>query len=248
MKILLSNLGHLRGINGSLTHHLLFAHRHFYCSAIVQENVWRQTTDMIEREKPDVCCFVEIEHTAFHTGHVCAANVMAASYPYFDIENKYAEASRLRTFRMMRGKSNAFMAKRDFPHEKLYFSHGVKRLIYRINLASDLTLFFAHFSLNKKTRAKQLQQVGRLIHETPGEVIFMGDFNILGGFKELAPLLAGNNLVLLNREEHPTFTFHRLKRVLDICLCTQGIATRSQLQVVPQPYSDHAALLLEIKA
>jgi len=246
MKILLSNLGHLSGISGSLTHHLLFAHRHFYCSAAVQDKVWRQLTEVIGREKPDLCCFMEIEQAVFHAGNFCQIeDLTAESYPYFDIENKYAHASRLRRFPMTRGKSNAFLAKRDFPYEKIYFSHGTKRLIYKIDLAREITLFFTHFSLNKKTRSRQLAEARRLIHDTPGEIIFMGDFNILSGFKELAPLL-GDDLVLLNREEHPTFTFHVFRKVLDICICTRGIAGRSHLQVIPQPYSDHAALLLEI--
>lgn len=243
----MSNLGHLRGISGSLTHHLLLAHRHFYCSAAVQENVWRQLTGVISREHPDLCCFVEIEQAAFHSANFCLLEDIAGeSYPFFDIENKYGYTSRLRSFPMTRGKSNAFLAKHDFSYEKIHFSHGTKRLIYKISLAPEVTLFFAHFSLNKKTRTRQLQEVRQLISDTPGEVIFLGDFNILGGFWELEPLLHQNDLVLLNRKEHPTFTFHFFRKVLDICICTRNIAARSRLLVIPQPYSDHAALLLEV--
>jgi endonuclease/exonuclease/phosphatase family metal-dependent hydrolase len=246
MKILMSNLGHLRGISGSLTHHLLLAHRHFYCSTTVQENVWRQLTEVISRERPDLCCFVEIEQAAFHSANFCLLEDIAGeSYPFFDIENKYSHTSRLRTFPMTRGKSNAFLAKHDFAYEKIHFSHGTKRLIYKINLAPEVTLFCAHFSLNKKTRARQLQEARQMIQDTQGEVIFLGDFNILGGFEELEPLLQ-NDLVLLNRKEHPTFTFHFFRKVLDICICTKNIAARSHLRVIPQPYSDHAALLLEV--
>jgi endonuclease/exonuclease/phosphatase family metal-dependent hydrolase len=146
---------------------------------------------------------------------------------------------------MTRGKSNAFLAKQDFSYEKILFSHGTKRLIYKITLAPEIILFFAHFSLNKRTRTRQLQEVQQLIANTPGKVIFLGDFNILSGFGELEPLLQ-NDLVLLNRVEHPTFTFHIFRKVLDICICTKNIAQHCQLQVIPQPYSDHEALLLEV--
>lgn len=246
MKILMSNLGHLRGINGSLTHHILFAHRHFYCSATIQEQVWRQLTQVIRVEHPDLCCFVEIEQTAFHQANFSLlADIAGELYPFFDIENKYSHASRLRTFPMTRGKSNAFLAKQHFPYEKIHFSHGTKRLIYKIKLVPAITLFFAHFSLNRKVRAQQLQEVRELIDGTPGEAIFLGDFNILGGFKELEPLLH-NDLVLLSSNEHPTFTFHFFRKVLDICICTKNIAPHCHLRVIPQPYSDHAALVLEI--
>ena len=59
-------------------------------------------------------------------------------------------------------------------------------------------------------------------------------------------LLHSNELVLLNSEEHPTFTFHIIRKVLDICICTKNISRRSHLQVIPQPYSDHAALLIDV--
>jgi endonuclease/exonuclease/phosphatase family metal-dependent hydrolase len=99
--------------------------------------------------------------------------------------------------------------------------------------------------LNRKVRAQQLQEVRELIDGTPGEAIFLGDFNILGGFKELEPLLH-NDLVLLSSNEQPTFTFHLFRKVLDICICTRNIAPHCHLRVIPQPYSDHAALVLEI--
>lgn len=247
MKILMSNLGYLRGISGSLTHHILFAHRHFHCTTAVQNNVWKQLTQIVAKERPDVCCFVEIEQASFHTSNICHLDDLAGeSYPYFDIENKYAPTSRLRKLPVTRGKSNAFLAKKEFAFEKYYFMHGTKRLVYKIALTPSVTLFFAHFSLSKKTRAQQLSEVRELIARTEGEVIFMGDFNILGGFKELAPLLQQGNLVLMNQEEHTTFTFHTFQKTLDICLCTKGIAEKCGLRIIPQPYSDHAALLLEV--
>ncbi|MBX7147081.1 MAG: endonuclease/exonuclease/phosphatase family protein [Alphaproteobacteria bacterium] len=248
MKILMSNLGYLRGISGSLTHHILFAYRHFYCSAVVQEKVWRQLAEIMSRERPDLCCFVEIEQAAFHKANFCLLEgITGETYPFFDIENKYLNTSPLRSFPLTRGKSNAFLSKQDLPYKKIHFTCGTKRLIYKIGLTSEVTLFFTHFSLNKKVRKRQLLEAGQMVKNTPGEVIFLGDFNILSGFKELAPLLQNGELVLLNRKEHKTFTFHVFHKVLDICLCTKNIAHQCNLQVIPQPYSDHDALLLEIK-
>src|SRR5690606_25462638 len=128
----------------------------------------------------------------------------------------------------------------------IHFTHGVKRLIYKLKLRQDLTLFFAHFALKRRVREKQLLQVDQLIESTPGNIIFMGDFNLLDGLSELDPLLQGKTMTLLNRPEEYTFTFHKRQLVLDVCICTPALAERSVLHVVPQPYSDHAALLLTV--
>ena len=60
--------------------------------------------------------------------------------------------------------------------------------------------------------------------------------------------MVDNQIVLLNKEDVPTFTFHQRQLVLDLCLCTPGIAERADLRVVPQPYSDHAALVVALEA
>jgi endonuclease/exonuclease/phosphatase family metal-dependent hydrolase len=247
-KILFSNIGYARGINGCLSHHLLLAHRHVYCSPAVQEKALQQIRGLIESENPDICCFVEIDKGSFPSSNFNQLEALVnEKYAYFDIENKYAQASMLRSFALTKGKSNAFLAKQKIPFEKTYFSDGTKRLVYKIALAEGITLFFAHFSLKKKVRMRQLVQVRHMIGETSGEVIFLGDFNIMTGLEELMPLLHQNQLVLVNREEHHTFTFHRKTLLLDLCICSKGIAARTDLKIVPQPYSDHAALVLTIR-
>jgi len=246
-KILMSNLGYLRGINGRLAQHLFYAHRHFYCSITTQKKSLCQLADLIEKEDPDICCFVEVD-----SGSTTSANfnqfeaILSEHYPYFDSENKYGLTSRLRTSPRTRGKSNAFMAKQPLEYEKIYFTHGTKRLIYKIRVTPDLTLFFTHFSLKKAVRAQQLLQIRRMMEETPGEHIFLGDFNIWTGFAELAPLLHENNLHLSNKDDHFTFTFHRFQKVLDLCVCSKTLEGRLSLRVLPQSFSDHAALLVEI--
>jgi endonuclease/exonuclease/phosphatase family metal-dependent hydrolase len=245
--ILMSNLGYLRGINGGLMHHIRYAYRNFYCSRDVQEACLEQVIGLIEQERPDVCCFVEIDKgsaTARSFNQLEA--LVSEQYPFFDIENKYGLLSRLRSLPLTRGKSNGFLAKRTLPYEKIFFTHGTKRLIYKIALTPDVTLFFAHFSLKRETRAQQLLQTRQILNDTPGEIILLGDFNIHSGFKELEPLLHENNLVLLNNEETPTFRFHNVRLPLDLCICSRGIAERAALKIIPQPYSDHEALVLTL--
>lgn len=242
----MGNLGYLRGINGSITHHVAFAHRHFYCSATAQAKAIGQLKAIIQQESPDVCCFVEIDQGSGNAAQINQLeHVLSEHYPFFDIENKYGAGSVLRNLSLTRGKSNAFISRQALAFERLSFMHGTKRLIYKLQLRDGLILFFAHFSLKRKVRALQLMQAKQMIREAEGEVIFLGDFNILDGVGELAPLLA-DKLVLANKEDHPTFRFGRTQKLLDVCICTPGIATELQLRVIPQPYSDHAALLIDI--
>ncbi len=245
--ILMGNLGYLRGIDGGLSNHFRYAYRHLYCSRVVQEACLRQVVGLMARERPDICCFVEIDKgSAGLRPFNQLEALVSGQYPFFDIENKYGPLSRLRSLPLTRGKSNGFIARREYAYEKIFFTHGTKRLIYKITIEPGVTLFFAHFSLKKKVREAQLLQTRQIVKETPGDVILLGDFNIHSGFGELAPLLHESGLVLLNREDVPTFRFHNLRLPLDLCLCSQALASRLQLQVIPQPYSDHEALLLTL--
>lgn len=246
--ILMSNLGYLRGLNGCLQHHVRYAYRHVYCPRNVQESCLKQVIELMEKEQPDLCCFVEIDKGSADMASFNQLEALVSEqYPFFDIENKYGPLSRLRSLPLTRGKSNGFLSRRKLPYEKIFFTHGTKRLVYKIYLEPTVTLFFAHFSLKKKIRSAQLLQIREMIKETPGEIILLGDFNIHSGFSELVPLLHENNLILLNREEMPTFRFHTYRLPLDLCICSHGIAKRAELKIIPQPYSDHEALVLTLR-
>src|SRR5690606_19729847 len=110
---------------------------------------------------------VEIDKGSLDSAYFNQLEALASEhYPFFDIENKYGPTSRLRQMRLTKGKSNGFLAKASFPYEKIYFTSGTKRLIYKIMLEPGLTLFFAHFSLKKAVRVQQLLQIRELIKQT----------------------------------------------------------------------------------
>jgi endonuclease/exonuclease/phosphatase family metal-dependent hydrolase len=165
-------------------------------------------------------------------------------YNFHDIADKYGENNRIGRMPFFHGKSNAFLSKAALPYERLYFKYGAKRLIYRIELPGNVYLFFAHFSLQASIRAQQFDEVRKLIEASPGEVIILADFNIMQGFEELKGLLS-EDLVILNGREDYTFTLHRSRWVLDLCICSKALAPHVNLKIVQQPFSDHAALLVE---
>lgn len=247
-KIFFSNIGYAKGIDGSLWQHLCRAGRHLYCSIPLQQQILEQLRRLIHDNQPDVCCLVEVDrgsiHTAFYNqlDHLLADN----HYPFHDISDKYGANNWLSRLPPRLGKSNAILSKKDLPFERLYFANGSKRLIYKVQVTPDVSLFSAHFSLNRAVRRLQMQELNKLVRACAGEVMIMADFNILHGFDELAPLLAGTTLRLINDADTHTFTFHRYRWTLDLCLCTEKLAARTKVHVVPQPFSDHAALLAEI--
>jgi endonuclease/exonuclease/phosphatase family metal-dependent hydrolase len=246
-KILFSNLGYARGINGSLWHHVSRIGRYFYSSIPAQEQSLGPFKDIIVREQPDLCCVVEIDRGSFNSAYYNQLQFLTDDdYKFHDIADKYGEGNPIGRLPLHQGKSNAFLAKKETIFEKLYFINGSKRLIYKIDLSGDIVLFFAHFSLNRKVRAAQFSEVNNLVKVAGKNVIILADFNIFQGFSELQPLLDGLDLVVLNDEAEPTFTFHKRKLALDLCICSRNLVSRAKLRVIPQPFSDHAALLVEV--
>lgn len=245
--ILFSNIGYAKGIDGSLKQHVFRFGRHFYAGRSVQEQVLSQLKSIIALESPDLCCFVEIDQGSIHSAYVNQIrHLLDDDYRFYDIYDKYGENSFWSRLPLHKGKSNAFMAKTEIEFKRLYFEHGTKRLIYALDLPGNIRLFFAHFSLQKEVRIRQFEEVRRLVDEVPGEVMIMADFNIMEGFSELDVLLEKSGLKILNNEKEFTFTFHRRQLVLDLCLCSEALVARSGLEIIKQPYSDHAALLVKI--
>lgn len=247
MRILFSNIGYAKDINGALLQHICRISRHFFCPPSVQQRVLSQMKAIIQAEKPELCCFVEIDKGSFHSAYYNQlGTLLDQEYAFFDIANKYGANSLLSYMPLHHGRSNAFLSNIPLSFERLYFTHGTKRLIYRLHLPGNIHLFFAHFSLNRKVRQEQFKEIYQLVSACPGEVILMADFNIMHGISELQPLLHETHLRLLNRDTEPTFTFSKRRLLLDLCICSETIARNASLRIIPQPFSDHAALLLEV--
>lgn len=246
-KILFSNIGYAKGIDGSLKSHIRHFHRHFYSGPVVQKQILDQVKSVIKQEEPDLCCFVEIDRGSLHSGYYNQLeSLLDNEYNFHDISDKYGHNNLLAHMPLHTGKSNAFVSKGIVKFEHLYFEYGQKRLVYKIFLPGGPILFFAHFSLSRKIRALQFQEIMDMCADIEDDIMILADFNILNGFAELEPFLRGNKFRVMNREEEYTFAFHDRQHTLDLCLCTHALAERVTLSVIPQPYSDHKALLVRL--
>jgi endonuclease/exonuclease/phosphatase family metal-dependent hydrolase len=244
-------MGYAKGIDGSLRQHVGYFGRHFYSAIPVQEQVLSQLKSIIVKEDPDLCCFVEIDRGSIHSaGFNQIEALLDARYAFHDIADKYGRESYLGRLPLHHGKSNALMAKQKLPFERLYFRHGTKRLIYKVLLPPEnmgkIQVYFAHFSLIKSTRMRQFEEVEKIMRGAEGEIILLADFNILEGFKELKPLLKSEELIVMNKEKDFTFNFSGRRLALDLCLCTRTLASRLEIKIIEQPFSDHAALLVNV--
>lgn len=237
-RVLFSNLGYARGIDGTWKSHIGRAHRHFYITPEAEKASMMQFREIVKEWHPDLCCMVEITKNQI-------AHLLDNEYSYFSILGKYGDKSILNRLPLFKEKCNGFIAKDHFEHEILYFEHGTKRLIYNLSLPNGVRLIFAHFSLSKKVRYKQFMQIRELAEKDNSPVIILGDFNILRGFDELQPLLEKDNLKLISQADKHTFTLGKKNWVLDLCICSASIASQMTLKVIPQPFSDHDALMVE---
>lgn len=247
LKIFFSNLGYARGIDGSLMSHIQGVYKHIYCSPFAQEQTLAQLNNIIKQYRPDLCCFVEIEQG---TSQIRRLNhlhyLLNDDYPYYDIANKYGDEGVLRYLPLHIGRSNGFMGRNITHYEKMYFRHGSKRLIYKIELPQKIDVLFTHFSLNYKTRQKQLAEMAQHILTNPHQVILLADFNILTGFAELGQFIEQTGLTLLNDEETATFRFHRKYLPLDLAMASPALSPHVSLHIIDQPFSDHDALFLTV--
>jgi endonuclease/exonuclease/phosphatase family metal-dependent hydrolase len=246
-KVLFSNIGYAKGIDGTLWQHISRAGRYLYCAVSTQTLVLGQLKAIIKQESPDLCCFVEIDTGSLGSAYLNQVQfILDEDYRFFDVANKYAKGNWRQYMPLSKGRSNAFISKQELVFDRLYFKHGTKRLMYRVVLPNNVHVFFAHFSLDRNVRVRQFEEVRGMIEQCPGDAVLLADFNIMYGFSELEPLLKDSNLRLLSREEDHTFLFHNNRLALDLCVCTAPLLNRIMLKVVDQPFSDHQALLVEI--
>lgn len=200
----------------------------------------KQLGDFLEKEKPDLCCFAEIEKNDFSA----EIQQMLAKYPQNDIQNKYHPNGFLQNFKAFRAKGNGFFAKDVNKVSHHYFSCGIKRLIYEITLPNGVTVFMAHFSLLARVRKKQLRDMAKLVSQKEN-VVVCGDFNIFEGFSELDEFLRKTNLKIFNRQNEHTFPRAKPKKTLSIFLGSSKISDPNIRVIRNLPISDHLPVMLD---
>jgi len=168
-RILFSNLGYAKGIDGSLQQHIKGFGRHFYCALPSQSQVLAQFKDLLNNEAPDICCLVEVDQGSFQSGYINQmATLMDEKYQFHDIAGKYGEHSRIGRMPLHKGNSNGFLSVSALEFKRLYFKYGTKRLVYRLSLPGDVSIFlpiFHYRNLSVKSSLKICDRLSRMFRE-----------------------------------------------------------------------------------
>lgn len=245
-RIVYSNLGYSREIDGSIAQHVRRAHHHLYTPRDAQVRSLTFVKEALRELKPDLSCFVEIDRGSLTNGFFDQLPVLREDHhTTVQIDSKYALERKFRRFSISRGKSNAFLATQPLQFKARYLDHGKKRLVYDIDLMG-IRVLVAHCSLLHRVRALQFEQLAEWTREEDGPTVVVGDFNIFRGGRELRPLLHDLRFKHLNEMHGPTFRLGPYRANLDTCLVSSGIADHCRLEMISQPYSDHDMLCIDV--
>lgn len=237
MKVLLLNLGYESGLDGSMYDYFVHGLRYLHTPSQVTHTVERAVENLIFRERPDICCFLEL-----HSNTALVKDLR--QYREHDISNKYGLKSLLRWIPFFQDNCNGFFARKDIPYRKLYFRHGAKKLIYELDVADGVSLILCHFSLTHTQRAEQFAELEAIIRKRD-RVIVGGDFNIFEGTKELKNLLHDCDLKLVG--SGPTFPAVHPSKMFDLFLASETVKI-TRCEVVKEFHgSDHLPVILEFK-
>ncbi len=235
-RVLLMNVGYATGLDGSMRSYLTQWYRYLYTPQRIIRQVRQSIYGLLNRENPDLCCFVEIHrrhgfvpHPHAYTSH---------------IDNKYGRFSPLRFMPFFRDNCNGFFSHHQLQFKKRYFKNGSKKLIYDINLGNGMSLLLIHFSLNRDTRKLQFRELKKILKGRPNTLI-CGDFNIFRGTRELHSLAESCNLKIVNAHS-PTFPAARPKRALDLFLAPKSLEHVSASVMGDVQVSDHLPVMLEM--
>ncbi|TSC57971.1 MAG: Uncharacterized protein Greene041619_847 [Candidatus Peregrinibacteria bacterium Greene0416_19] len=238
-RILLLNAGYCTELDGSLRDYFLRFYRYLHTPRRIVRRALRSLSGLLEGQKPDLCCFVEIHEQSQYLPHLQA-------YAYGDVENKYGIRSLLRRLPLFRHNCNGFLARKPMEFRKHYCRHGTKKLIYELELPHHVSLFLVHFALRARTRRKQCRDLAEILRQRR-RVIVCGDFNTMQGDRELRDLLRSCRLRIANPPHAPTFPAVRPRKALDLFLCSPGLKIKGVRVMDSIHLSDHLPVLLELQ-
>ncbi len=239
LRILLYNVGYATALDGSMRNYVLKSYRYLYTPRRIIRKVRQALYTMLTSEQPDICCFVEVHRKK-------AFVPRKPDYQGFHMANKYGNRSMLRKLPFFRDNCNGFVAREDLNFDRLYLKSGTKKLVYRIDLQNDIKLFLVHFSLNRRTRAKQCQELSEMLRGYK-KVVVCGDFNVFKGTGELETLAECSRLQIVNANAL-TFPAVNPRRSLDLFLCSEDLGKVSARVLNDVQVSDHLPVMLEVMA
>ena len=233
------NAGYFSGITGPSAEYLYKAHRIIFRKMFVQTEIPKRLASLIESVKPDILFLSEIRNDK---NIVPIKNLFAKHL----IDVKYKPGSIYNFLPFFGGNCNGVFLRGSFPIHKFFVRNGSKKLVYRIDITDNFSIFFSHFSFLKRTRHKQLSEIAHLAKQKQHAVI-AGDLNIFNGIKKLEKVLGKANLSVVNNLAYKTFPSRNPVFAIDMFLTSPSVKP-AQIEVLNNVFlSDHLPVVAEFK-
>jgi len=243
MRILLYNIEYENGIRGRYEYLKLW--RYFQSPKYQDEKIAR----FIANEDPDVVALLEVDLGSVRT-RFKDKSLFYKKYFGFNgcaAAPKYPDKNWPRILRKMpffRKQGNALLARNNPKAIRFHWlSEGAKRLLIEAEL-DNVTLFLAHLSLRRKTREKQMLEIGNIVSYAEKPVVLMGDFNTFRGEKELDDMLRASGLHKTYRVKYNSYPAVNPKKQFDYIFVSKGIKVNS-FRTLNWQFSDHLPLMMD---
>jgi endonuclease/exonuclease/phosphatase family metal-dependent hydrolase len=239
LRIMVYNVGYLTGITGQLLDYLSKGSFFFLRHAKKRGATAEQLAQLVEEIDPDILFLSEVKNQDYMKS-------VTSLFAAYTIDSKYEEGSIFESLPFFRGNCNAVFFKRPQDVEKMYFTHGAKKLLYRVAYNEQTDFFFAHFALGRKTRKKQFQELAAHA-QNKSQVIVGGDFNIFNGVSEVAEMARAANIKIITDEDTKTFPSLKPVHNIDLFLASPSI-TLKQVRVLSEVLlSDHLPIVADFE-
>jgi len=252
VRLIVYNIEYCEGMTGLWQDYLKFW-RIFFPPKDLDQKI----ADQIKKLKPDIFAMVEVDTGSFRSkkDEVVFFEKQLEMRSFVE-KVKYPYEGWLKLFHyvpILNKQANAIIAKKKLSNLKYHVFHeGTKRVVIdaTIHLPKKVNLLLAHLALGKNTRAKQIEELIRIVNNIKNPVILMGDFNTFHGEEEIEKLLKETHLhhkfkMDKKSQTYTQPTFHPSRR-LDYILTSKRIKV-SNYEVLNFHFSDHLPLLVDFK-
>ena len=252
VRLIVYNIAYCEGTTG-----LWYDYLRFWKVFFPPKGLDQRIVNRIKKLKPDILALVEVDIGSFRAKRdEVKFFEKQLEMKSFVEKVKYPLKGWLKLFHyvpILNKQANAIIAKEKLSKVKYHVFHeGTKRVVIEstIHVPKKVTLLLAHLALGKKTRAKQIQELTKIVNDIKNPIILMGDFNTFNGEEEIKKLLEETHLhhrfQMDKRSQTLTQpTFHPSRR-LDYVLTSKSIKVKSY-EVLNFHFSDHLPLLVDFK-
>lgn len=250
VKLVCYNIEYCEGIEG-----LWYQYLEFWKVFFPPKNLDNRIIEALKKLKLDILALVEVDTGSFRAkkDEVVFFEKELGMTSFVE-KVKYPLKGWLKFFHhvpILNKQANAIISKYKISKVKYHLLHeGTKRVVIEttINCPKKVSLLLVHLALGNEARAKQIQELIKIVNKIKNPVILMGDFNTYHGEQELDELRKKTHLK--DRHELDThsigFThpaWHPSRR-LDYVLVSPQIKVK-KYNVLNFPFSDHMPLFVE---